>query len=507
MGRRRAAFRQDVIETDRAVAQLLRDIRDARGETQEELGRLLGWSAPKVSRLEAATERLDPATHRRYCSLAPTGELRAALSSLKSPSSIVATRRPTARRSNEEWHGRALEGSGLYRLLREQYPDYPMLELFGDQSRPLPVWAELAPPSHWEDVEGTLGDLDLSRPAPGVREWPYWEPCDPRGAEEFQARLAEWDRQVREIHLGRRRHLDTWNQLTYDLGSIQRTDGRLRFHCKVGTYYHSLSTSEALEPEIMDPYSAWPDYDPEEAWPKLERRAWLHERVPDPVTDGSHRSAALGVSTLTIVRIRRPEFDGYKMFLSPRSTTVATQRRRYHVIPSGMFQPFVGDGSPDALRAQFSVRTTVMREFVEELYGVEEFETGDGRVDHNAIFRRREARLLTDLLERGDARLLYTGVAVNLLALRPEICTLLVIDDPGWYEQEGPELRLCDEYLRQSERTELLPDQLWVQTIALDRRNLTPDPDWSALLRPATLYAPGWAGVDLGLQVAREALA
>jgi transcriptional regulator with XRE-family HTH domain len=35
-------------------AQALRDIRDARGETQEELGRLLGWSAPVVSRFEAA---------------------------------------------------------------------------------------------------------------------------------------------------------------------------------------------------------------------------------------------------------------------------------------------------------------------------------------------------------------------------------------------------------------------------------------------------------------------
>lgn len=95
-----------------------------------------------------------------------------------------------------------------------------------------------------------------------------------------------------------------------------------------------------------------------------------------------------------------------------------------------MFQPFIPSDSSDLLQGQFSMADTVMREFVEELYGVEELETGDGRVDPEAIYRRREARLLSDMLRSGDAALLYSGVAVNLLALRPEICTVLIIDDP-----------------------------------------------------------------------------
>jgi hypothetical protein len=78
--------------------------------------------------------------------------------------------------------------------------------------------------------------------------------------------------------------------------------GRLRLDCKLGTYFHSLSTSEALDPELME----------------------------------------------------------------------ATQRRRRHVVPSGMFQPFIPSESDDLLRGQFSVFATVAREFVEELYGVEE---------------------------------------------------------------------------------------------------------------------------------------
>ena len=97
---------------------------------------------------------------------------------------------------------------------------------------------------------------------------------------------------------------------------------------------------------------------------------------------------------------------------------------------------------------------TAVREFVEELYGVHELETGDGRVDPNAIYRRREAQLLDGMLKAGDAALLYSGVAVNLLALRHEICTVLV-EDPRWYERESGELRICESSFSNASRSML----------------------------------------------------
>jgi hypothetical protein len=100
-------------------------------------------------------------------------------------------------------------------------------------------------------------------------------------------------RQLREVHAGQREHLKTWNQLTFDLGAMTRDEhGRLRLDCKLGTYYHSLSTSECLDAELSEAYAAWPDATLEFSWPRLERRAWLHEGVPDPVADGRHRSAS-----------------------------------------------------------------------------------------------------------------------------------------------------------------------------------------------------------------------
>jgi transcriptional regulator with XRE-family HTH domain len=117
MGRKRATFREGIGEQERQYAQALRDIRDHRGETQQELGRLLGWSVSTVSRFEAATERPDRATHQRYLALAPTEELRrrtaAAYHAL--PADGSARHPAVVRRSPEEWHGRALDGPGVCR--------------------------------------------------------------------------------------------------------------------------------------------------------------------------------------------------------------------------------------------------------------------------------------------------------------------------------------------------------------------------------------------------------
>jgi ribosome-binding protein aMBF1 (putative translation factor) len=67
MGRKRAAFPEGTAAEEQRYAQVLREIRDLRGETQQSLGRQLGWSVSTVSRFEAAAERPDEATHRRYC--------------------------------------------------------------------------------------------------------------------------------------------------------------------------------------------------------------------------------------------------------------------------------------------------------------------------------------------------------------------------------------------------------------------------------------------------------
>jgi transcriptional regulator with XRE-family HTH domain len=75
---------------------VLRDIRDLRGETQQALGRVTGWSVSMVSRFEAAAERPDEATYQRYCPLAPTEELRER--AMTAYEALPGTARPVGRR-------------------------------------------------------------------------------------------------------------------------------------------------------------------------------------------------------------------------------------------------------------------------------------------------------------------------------------------------------------------------------------------------------------------------
>src|SRR5947209_2605513 len=201
MGRSRTALPGGLSEAVRSYAQALRDIRDARGETQEQLGRLVGWSVPVVSRFEAGKEVPDAATHRRYCALAPTTELRerAANAFRGLTPGKEAKAPPGIRRSNEQWHARALDGPGLYRFLEETYPAYPALKMFEDDRRPLPVWAEVAPREQWEEIEAGLGELAVHGPVPDVRSWRWDEQCDPQAEADFRRHVNDWEQQVKEI--------------------------------------------------------------------------------------------------------------------------------------------------------------------------------------------------------------------------------------------------------------------------------------------------------------------
>ena len=162
MGRKRAAFAEGIAEEEQQYAQVLREIRDERGETQQALGRLVGWSVSTVSRFEAAAERPDEATHRRYCALAPTDELReramAAYQALPAPPERHAA---PVRMSPEEWHGRALDGPGLYQFFEAAYPGYPVVRLFGRRGQAI---AGVGRASTARAVDGRRGAAWDARP-------------------------------------------------------------------------------------------------------------------------------------------------------------------------------------------------------------------------------------------------------------------------------------------------------------------------------------------------------
>ena len=160
----------------------------------------------------------------------------------------------------------------------------------------------------------------------------------------------------------------------------------------------------------------------EEIDEKLHLRNKLHSLVEDPVRNGKGRSAAIGITTL----IAFNDEGTTKLWVKRRSSRgVAVFPAGISGIPSGMFQPLMGH-----VQEEYSIRHSILREYLEEAFDMPE---GSGEESHNYFYKDPRLRRLTSMLGTGQAALFLTGVSVDLLTLRPEICTLLWIKSSDWF--------------------------------------------------------------------------
>ncbi|MBL0161583.1 MAG: hypothetical protein IPP47_31640 [Bryobacterales bacterium] len=203
-----------------------------------------------------------------------------------------------------------------------------------------------------------------------------------------------------------------------------RCSGRLRLDTRRGGYFDSLNTCEAMELELFEDVPGLP------------------LRTGQPLMDGTKRCAAIGVATLLVLRDR----SGHSLVLAPIAAKGMPHRAgQLHVVPSGMFQP------------PYSVAQTVRTELREELHGL---------------------RLPS------DAPIYFTGIAINLMNLRPEICTMVIVDRP-------PTLRLGAEFQPGARVVAFGSDAHLVRALQLHDTPITP---------------PGAAALFLGARVLRQLL-
>jgi hypothetical protein len=288
------------------------------------------------------------------------------------------------------------------------------------------------------DVESVLGTLDAA-PAVGP-------------SENAVSRLAQLvDPRLTNGHLYVMRRFPAGARLTMD--------------CGLGRYFRMLDTCSAIEVELRAAILDG-ERQPAALDPKLRLRNAAHAAAGgDPITSGVGRDAAIGLSMLVACRTEQ----GYRMRLARRGDGgLGLGCGQLHVVPSGMFD------FADA-RRDYHVRAKLREEYVEELFPM---------VDPALEY-------LDALLRAGDAQLLFTGVAMDLLNLRPEICTLLVIHTPEWFEQ-ARQARLNDEFLPETTAggfngwVRLASDEVMIQ---------------EAGLAPERMIPPGaaafWMGVDL----------
>jgi hypothetical protein len=201
----------------------------------------------------------------------------------------------------------------------------------------------------------------------------------------------------------------------------------LRIEGRLGRYFDMLATCDALEHELIA-YAAGLRDD-------LPLRDCLHQMIaPEKVVvEGRGRSPALGVAVLTVFN----DSGTYRTIIGQRSSSVATGNGLYHVVPAFIAQP---TGPERFYAEEWALQHQIYREFGEELFGMPEYQVWDEPASPAYFYNYPAVADLFAMMNAGSADLHLTGIAVNLLSLRAEICALLLIRDPDWYARSLPGL-------------------------------------------------------------------
>jgi hypothetical protein len=271
---------------------------------------------------------------------------------------------------------------------------------------------------------------------------------------------------------------------------------RVRMSCQMGQYFDMIDTCDALEWEILRAAPSLKS-STERAYKlfdnRLPFRKALHGSVANPVRDGACRSVAISLNAL-IAFYRN---DSVYLMLRKRSEQVAVHAGLIHVVPSFMFQP-----ASSAITQEYSLLHSIYREYLEELF--DRPDPKPDETDPDYFFGDPHFKELQGMLESGQTEWYFTGVAVNLLNLRPDICTVLLIKDDQWYHRHAPDqapqdqqFRLNIEFATHLERAET--EQALIGNLPLKASDIemaeylevTPKS-----MTPCGAFAL-WAGVDL----------
>ncbi len=221
-----------------------------------------------------------------------------------------------------------------------------------------------------------------------------------------------------------------WNNPTYRLMDIDKEQlvlGQSDYYKTLSTcdihYYNFMKTNHNKLKKDHD-YTQW--------FAQLEKII-VHNKFTDI-------SASLGCSTLLVVKNQlNNKFQYYIVDNSKAKNAKDTK----HVIPSFMFQPTKILTDDDDFKLQADIVPQILKEFAEELLGMRELEKINDyqelyyRMNENKVIKR-----LKKLLSNGKATLKILGLSLDVYRLRPEILTVLIIDDKKFNELFNKERQL-----------------------------------------------------------------
>lgn len=366
----------------------------------------------------------------------------------------------------------------LYDFLAHLYSDYPVLEY---NAMKFPIALFPSSKTQRYDLESVLGDLDIER------------------EEIINSELQQAGQEYLKILLRSSKppwEDPTYRVLEYNLGET------FSLSCGLGNYFNMLKTCDVLEFEILTEFGKkYPPFpcDFREFMERLKLRHYLHS-ISDPIREVRGRSVAISASTFIIYA----QDNTYKALVRERSSKVAVHQNLLHIIPSFMFQPVVR-----CYEDEYSIRHNIYREYLEELFGRRDLDRPSEKLSHNFFYEDPNLQYLEKLEKEGSARFFFTGISINLLNLRPEIHTLLLITDPEWISNQGSGRKIGEYHLDpisinwEFKHGDELAGAKFERTASVDLEDNLKMPQ---LFKPENFVPVGAAGMKLGIDVAKEEL-
>lgn len=209
----------------------------------------------------------------------------------------------------------------------------------------------------------------------------------------------------------------------------------------VGTYAENVYTSHILEYEIYRLYTKFKsrNLNDTKICNTIKKKMILRNKIHNGYTNlevlssGCNRASLLGVQMIVLIKEKD---TNYKVLTIKRSEKVAAKPGFYQFIPSGGFEVFENSDEHNEydLKQNFSIINAIFREYIEELFGKEDFEYGQGGETVNKVINYPEIKVITNMIKEGKAKLEFLGSVIDLVGLRNELSFVLRIDDENYSE-------------------------------------------------------------------------
>lgn len=158
----------------------------------------------------------------------------------------------------------------------------------------------------------------------------------------------------------------------------------------------------------------------------LPIRKNIHDKFDNEeniLTEGTGRESLLGVQAMVLCKNHR---KGYDVLRIRRSERVDAKAGFLQFVPSGGFSALSNDISHDNITSSFSISKAILREFLEECFGEEDF-SGRKTISTENIYADPIIKKLN--LLKNTQNIEFIGSAFSLVSLRHELCFIIKIDD------------------------------------------------------------------------------